>query len=508
MKFNYTTLWSIILLLILSAITKADYITPGSGVHYSLDSLVVHSLGAVTGGSGYYLVNASVTVSNNDTLSLSPGDTLLFTGSNGTVFLEIHGALFAIGTQQDSIIITSQNKVVGDWEGINYESTNAQSAFQLRYCRVEYAERAIDVVGADALMENCRIQYNSEAAIDLSSTNSVIRNSVIHHNRRWALTMSLSSSPLVENNLFTGNNFENTSPYVIITIGLQGVNSPVIRGNTIIGGYEQSGGISVWGNSSALIENNHIENCAYGILCYQNGANPRIKGNFLLNNNINPGTDWGFGIACNGPNAPVISENEIQGHFYGVAIINGAQPNVGNLNNADTTDDGKNRFLGNGIGSERYELFNNNPLPIFAENNWWGTNDPDSIEARIVHSADSSIYGTVDFIPFIVMNPVGIPQPSENIPQTLTVYPAYPNPFNPETNFEFGIADFGFTEVKVYDVLGREVKTLLSRELLPGNYQVRWDGTDNNGQAVKSGLYIYRIQSGGQQRSGKVVLVK
>jgi hypothetical protein len=486
----------------------ADYTTPGSGVHYSLDSLVVYSLGAVTGSNGLYLVNASVTVSNNDTLSLSPGDTLVFTGSNGTLFLEIHGALFVPGTEQDSIIITSQNKIYGDYEGINYRNTNTQSAFHLRFCRVEYAERAIDVVGGDALVEHCRIQHNSEAALDLSSSNSVIRNSVIHHNRRWALTMSLSSSPLVENNLFTENNFENTSPYVIITIGLQGVNSPVIRGNTIIGGYEQSGAISVWGNSNALIENNHIENCAYGILCFQNGANPHIRGNFLLNNNINPGTDWGFGIACNGPNAPIITGNEIEGHFYGVAIINGAQPNVGNLSNADTTDDGKNRFLGNGIGSELYELFNNNPLPIFAENNWWGTNDPDSIEARIVHSADSSIYGTVDFIPFIVMNPVGIPQPPENIPQTLTVYPAYPNPFNPATNVGFGIADRGFTEVKIYDILGREVKTLLKRKLPAGDYQLSWDGTDNDGKPVKSGLFIYRIQSGMEQRSGKVVLVR
>jgi hypothetical protein len=147
MRIYYPALWCVIVLLIFSTLAKAEYSTPGSGVHYSLDSLVVHSLGAVTGGNGQYFVNASVTVSNNDTLSLSPGDTLVFTGSNGALFLEIHGALFAPGTEQDSIIITSQNKIYGDYEGINYRNTNTQSVFHLRFCRAEYAERAIDVVG-------------------------------------------------------------------------------------------------------------------------------------------------------------------------------------------------------------------------------------------------------------------------------------------------------------------------------------------------------------------------
>ncbi len=84
----------------------------------------------------------------------------------------------------------------------------------------------------------------------------------------------------------------------------------------------------------------------------------------------------------------------------------------------------------------------------------------------------------------------------------------YPNPFNPSTNIGFRISDFGFTSLKVYDLLGREVATLKSENLSPGNYEVVWDGRDNSGQAVASGTYIYRLTTGKQQISKLMQLVR
>jgi len=69
----------------------------------------------------------------------------------------------------------------------------------------------------------------------------------------------------------------------------------------------------------------------------------------------------------------------------------------------------------------------------------------------------------------------------------------YPNPFNPSTAIRFQIADFGYVDLKVFDVLGREVKTLVNETFLPGSYEVIWDGKDNLGQQVSSGIYIYRL---------------
>ena len=84
----------------------------------------------------------------------------------------------------------------------------------------------------------------------------------------------------------------------------------------------------------------------------------------------------------------------------------------------------------------------------------------------------------------------------------------YPNPFNPATNIGFVIADFELTELKIYDVLGREVKTLVNRELLPGSYEEVWNGTNNFGQQVPGGVYFYRLKTGSFDETKKMLLIR
>jgi parallel beta-helix repeat protein len=501
--------FAFLLLLLFALPLWADYTTPGNGTRFDADSLVAVSGGAVTGSNGRYQINATVTVSLSDTLSLQPGDTLIFTDTSGNRRLLINGAFLAIGTSADSIVITSANRQPGDYYGLEYRDIGNGSAFEMQYCRIEFATRAIDVVDADVVLKHCLIRRSGEVAIDLFSSNSLIENCIITENRQRAITMTVNSSPIIRGCLFTENNYENISPYTIISIGLQGVNSPQIIDNHIIGGYAKSGGISIWNSSNALISGNIIENCGYGILCFSVNANPRIVNNIIRNNNINPDTTlWGFGIASNGSNAPVIAGNEIYGHFYGVAIVNGGQPNLGNLNNADTTDDGRNYFLGNGIGNHRYELFNNNALPIFAENNWWGTADPDSIEDRIVHKIDDDSYGLVDFLPYISsITGLGEPAASQAPTQPLLVT-AYPNPFNPATTLQYTLERAAFVRVEIFNTAGQRVTTLLQQHQPAGVHRLRWDGTAQNGIAVSSGVYLYRISAGTNSRSGKLFLLK
>jgi glycosidase len=84
----------------------------------------------------------------------------------------------------------------------------------------------------------------------------------------------------------------------------------------------------------------------------------------------------------------------------------------------------------------------------------------------------------------------------------------YPNPFNPTTNIEFRIADREFVSLKVYDILGREIKTLVKEELSNGIYQVVWNGDNNLGENVSSGIYFYRIEAGEYINSRKMILIK
>ncbi|MFA7418577.1 MAG: FlgD immunoglobulin-like domain containing protein [Melioribacteraceae bacterium] len=84
----------------------------------------------------------------------------------------------------------------------------------------------------------------------------------------------------------------------------------------------------------------------------------------------------------------------------------------------------------------------------------------------------------------------------------------YPNPFNPSTVISFSITQNSFVSLKVFDILGREVKTLVGKEMSAGNYSVNWEGDDNIGNLVTTGTYIYRITAGNFVSSKKMILVK
>ncbi len=94
----------------------------------------------------------------------------------------------------------------------------------------------------------------------------------------------------------------------------------------------------------------------------------------------------------------------------------------------------------------------------------------------------------------ITVNPVTEVEPVTNrTPARFSLTQNYPNPFNPSTALAFSIARTSFTEIAVYDGIGRRVNTLISRELSPGDYSVMWDGTENDGSPVGSGPYYLRM---------------
>jgi hypothetical protein len=82
---------------------------------------------------------------------------------------------------------------------------------------------------------------------------------------------------------------------------------------------------------------------------------------------------------------------------------------------------------------------------------------------------------------------------SFSTPTSYALSQNYPNPFNPATNIEVQLPENGWTVLKVYDVLGRGVKTLVNRELAAGTHILTWDGTDDEAKIVPSGVYIYRL---------------
>ncbi len=85
---------------------------------------------------------------------------------------------------------------------------------------------------------------------------------------------------------------------------------------------------------------------------------------------------------------------------------------------------------------------------------------------------------------------------------------AYPNPFNPETRIRFQLAENSNVRLMIYDVLGRKVRTLVSDRMDAGNHVINWDGLNDAGTDVASGMYVYRIKAGDFIAHRKMLLVR
>ena len=91
----------------------------------------------------------------------------------------------------------------------------------------------------------------------------------------------------------------------------------------------------------------------------------------------------------------------------------------------------------------------------------------------------------------------------ENVPEVFFLLQNYPNPFNPSTRIKYQVASIEKVSLKVYDVLGREIKTLINKQLQPGEYEVEFDGSD-----LPSGVYLYRLSAGEFSQARKMLLIK
>ncbi|MFQ6611104.1 MAG: FlgD immunoglobulin-like domain containing protein [Fidelibacterota bacterium] len=102
----------------------------------------------------------------------------------------------------------------------------------------------------------------------------------------------------------------------------------------------------------------------------------------------------------------------------------------------------------------------------------------------------------------------------EIIPDEYALHAAFPNPFNPATSIRFDLPERSRVSMIIYDVLGREIKTLIHNTIEPGFNEIKWGGKDNNGNPVPTGMYIYRFSAFSEEsekrfnKSNKLVLMK
>jgi hypothetical protein len=100
-------------------------------------------------------------------------------------------------------------------------------------------------------------------------------------------------------------------------------------------------------------------------------------------------------------------------------------------------------------------------------------------------------------------NPLGINQIGSEIPSSYSLSQNYPNPFNPVTNIHYEIPKNGFVKLVVFDILGREIQTLVNEKQNAGTYEVTFDGSN-----LSSGIYFYTLSVGDFKETKKFVLLK
>ena len=96
----------------------------------------------------------------------------------------------------------------------------------------------------------------------------------------------------------------------------------------------------------------------------------------------------------------------------------------------------------------------------------------------------------------------------ETFPMTYKLYNAYPNPFNPTTQIKYDLPEDAMVSITIYDTMGRSIRSLVNSKQTSGYRSIQWNATNNLGDPVSAGMYLYTIQAGDFRQVKKMVLVK
>ncbi len=94
------------------------------------------------------------------------------------------------------------------------------------------------------------------------------------------------------------------------------------------------------------------------------------------------------------------------------------------------------------------------------------------------------------------------------IPEVFALHQNYPNPFNPTTQIKYDLPEDAMVSITIYDVMGRSIRSLVNTTQSAGYRSIQWNATNNLGEPVSAGMYIYMIQAGEFSQTKKMVLLK
>ncbi len=215
-------------------------------------------------------------------------------------------------------------------------------------------------------------------------------------------------------------------------------------------------------------------------------------------------------ISVQGDTATVRVRSCSFGQFTTMAVYSkSSKVDLGKTTDGQTLggDCGKNNVFMKTASAGAIAVKNVSGGTLFAEANWWDSTSPPA----------GWFVGSIDKDPFLsapanqftcVADPGAKVAIKDPLPRFFELGQNYPNPFNPTTTIKYSIPKAAKVELEIYNILGQTVKTLVEEEKPAGFYQVSWDGRDEHGRGVSTGIYLYQIRAGDFVETKKMQFVK
>jgi parallel beta-helix repeat protein len=507
-------------------------------------------------GSPYY-IEGEIAIPAGQTLTIEPGVLVEF---QGHYKLNVQGQLLAVGTETDSIIFTINDTTGfhnwyspdGGWHGIRFGfSSPGDDTSRISYCKLEYGKAvgsfpdnkggAIAAESYDNLViTNTLITQNiaveDGGGLALSNSNIIIYSNTIYYNGAGSSGGGIavySCDPHIINNLIYENValnsaggislYYNANPNIYNNIifhnfaefggGLQIETNcnPIIKNNIIVGdsALSEGGGVDLEDNCNAIFINNTI---VYNVAPFGGGIDCEVNSNPIFRNTIL----WGNIGTVDGNQVHLFSEDSDPDFYY--CDVEGGSEAFGLWYGGTTY------FTYTGI----YEN-NMDSIPEFTSLNQYiyllddlspciDTGDPDTIYNDIEDLSnpgfaewpskgtlrnDIGVYGGPYVLTYEYVTAIEDESNPDLIKQQFSLLQNYPNPFNPSTTIKYQISEISFITLKIYDVLGNEVATIVNEEKQVGEYEIEFSGNE-----LTSGIYFYQLRAGNYIKTKKMLILK
>jgi len=159
---------------------------------------------------------------------------------------------------------------------------------------------------------------------------------------------------------------------------------------------------------------------------------------------------------------------------------------------------------GNAMGRRYYQYVH--PLSVTDASPWPVTVWPAAFDLPMVNWRAKDLF--VESPPPDLLTPRTDIGDKDNVPRKFALHQNYPNPFNPVTTIKYELAKNSNVEITVFDIMGRKIKTLVNKKQNAGDHLTVWNGTNNNGFKVTSGIYFVKMKSSSFERIRKMTLIK